>query len=83
MGTKERFEATAAEVARDFMSAVIGTEQIVLIEEEEDGYLTGYTANYIKTYIKMDAGGGPAAGDPCRVRPVSLFREGVLADCLW
>lgn len=79
---KERaaaLEEAAADAARGFLQAVIGTEQTVLIEEEEDGYLTGYTANYIKTYIKKDAAGSLKAGELFKVIPSALFRDGVLA----
>ena len=58
---KERagiLEEAAEKVARDFRLSIIGKEQTVLIEEEEDGCMTGYTGNYIKTYIKAD-GNGP------------------------
>ena len=48
-------EETAEEVAKSFRRSIIGTEQTVLIEEEEDGCMTGYTGNYIKVYIKVPA----------------------------
>ena len=51
-----RLEETAEEIARAFRKSIIGKEQIVLIEEEEDGCLTGYTDNYIKAYIKVPSG---------------------------
>ena len=72
-------EEEAAAVARDFMASVIGTEQAVLIEEEEDGYMTGYTSNYIKTYIR-DAEGSLKAGELFSVIPVALFRDGLAAE---
>ncbi len=78
---KERagiLEETAEEVARGFRNSVIGKEQTVLIEEEEDGYMTGYTGNYIKVYVK--APGGPSPGEFCRVMPEDLFRDGVVAS---
>ena len=80
---KERagiLEEAAEEVAREFRKSIIGKEQTVLIEEEEDGYLTGYTGNYIKVYVKVPADAGkPAAGELCKVIPEGLFREGVAA----
>ena len=81
---KERagiLEEAAEEVARDFRLSIEGKEQLVLIEEEEDGYLTGYTGNYIKAYIKAsDLGSSVAAGEFCRVIPQGLFRDGVIAS---
>ncbi|MBQ6439109.1 MAG: tRNA (N(6)-L-threonylcarbamoyladenosine(37)-C(2))-methylthiotransferase MtaB [Mogibacterium sp.] len=95
---KERagiLEESAEEVARDFRLSITGKEQTVLIEEEEDGYLTGYTGNYIKAYIKAaesaELGKGvscdsslsvktPEPGEFCKVIPTGLFRDGVLAS---
>ena len=79
---KERagiLEEAAEQVARDFRFSIIGKEQTVLIEEEEDGCMTGYTGNYIKTYIKAD-GGATESGRFCRVIPTDLFRDGVIAS---
>ena len=76
---KERagiLEEAAEEVALDFRRSIIGKEQTVLIEEEEDGYMTGYTGNYVKVYIK-DCG---KPGGFCRVIPTDLFRDGVIAS---
>ena len=79
---KERagiLEEAAEQVARDFRFSIIGKEQTVLIEEEEDGCMTGYTGNYIKTYIKAD-GGATEPGRFCRVIPTDLFGDGVIAS---
>ena len=80
---KERagiLEEAAEEVARDFRLSIKGKEQTVLIEEEEDGYMTGYTGNYIKAYISLsDLGGSAVPGEFCRVIPEGLFRDGVVA----
>jgi threonylcarbamoyladenosine tRNA methylthiotransferase MtaB len=78
---KERagiLEETAEEVARCFRNSIIGKEQTVLIEEEEDGYMTGYTGNYIKVYVR--ASGAPVPGEFSRVIPEGLFRDGVIAS---
>jgi threonylcarbamoyladenosine tRNA methylthiotransferase MtaB len=83
---KERsavLEEAAEEVARDFRLSIIGKEQTVLIEEEEDGYMTGYTGNYIKAYIKLSGAEASeaalATGEFCTVIPTGLFRDGVAA----
>ena len=90
---KERagiLEEAAEEAACGFRQSVTGREQTVLIEEEEDGYLTGYTGNYIKVYIKAagaegadapagDASGNLMPGEFCTAIPAGLFRDGVLA----
>ena len=94
---KERagiLEETAEEVARSFRQSIIGKEQTVLIEEEEDGFMTGYTGNYIKVYVTAPVGDASAedtcsaseptaetavSGEFCRVIPEELFRDGVAA----
>ena len=55
----------------------------MLIEEEEDGYMTGYTGNYIKAYIRIQDGASaeePVPGEFCTVIPEGLFRDGVKAS---
>ena len=88
---KERagiLEEAAEEVARRFRQSIIGKEQTVLIEEEEDGYMTGYTDNYIKVYVKVPAiepssteetGRKQVPGEFFQVIPTGLFRDGVVA----
>ena len=61
---KERagiLEDAAEKTARDFRASLEGKAALVLIEEEEDGYLTGYTDNYVKVYIKAPAGSADPA----------------------
>ncbi|MBQ3369977.1 MAG: tRNA (N(6)-L-threonylcarbamoyladenosine(37)-C(2))-methylthiotransferase MtaB [Mogibacterium sp.] len=82
---KERagiLEEAAEEVSRGFRQMLIGTEQTVLIEEEEDGYMTGYTGNYIKVYVKIpDAEAEALApGEFCKVIPAELYMDGVIAS---
>ena len=73
---KERagiLEEYAEETARAFRETIIGKEQLVLIEEEEDGYLTGYTDNYIKAYIKA-----PSDGESSSVAKAQLNESPVM-----
>ena len=79
---KERagiLEEVAEKVARDFRRSIIGKEQTVLIEEKEEDFMTGYTGNYIKTYIKADSR-VTEPGRFCKVIPTDLFRDGVIAS---
>ena len=81
---KERagiLEEAAEDVARAFRASLEGKEALVLIEEEEDGFMTGYTGNYVKVYIETagTAADVPAAGEFCRVVLGKLFRDGVAA----
>jgi len=78
---KERagvLEAAADEVARGFRESVLGKEHVVLVEQEEDGFMTGYTGNYIKVYI-CDPEKTLRPGEFCRVRLTELYREGCRA----
>ena len=63
---KERagiLEDAAEKTARDFRASLEGKAALVLIEEEEEGYLTGYTDNYVKVYIKAPAAASGAVAD--------------------
>ena len=80
-------EDTAEKVACDFRRSITGKDLTVLIEEEEDGYMTGYTGNYIKVYIKAESREDqketePVASEFCRVIPEGLFRDGVIASAI-
>lgn len=44
----------AKSLKNDFLKEHIGKEKYVLIEEEKDGYLYGFTDNYIKVKIRGD-----------------------------
>lgn len=78
---KERagiLEEAADEVARGFRESILGSEHVVLVEQEEDGFMTGYTGNYIKVYIS-DPEKTLRPGEFCRVKLTELFREGCKA----
>ncbi|MGI6256493.1 MAG: tRNA (N(6)-L-threonylcarbamoyladenosine(37)-C(2))-methylthiotransferase MtaB [Anaerovoracaceae bacterium] len=66
-------------VAGAFFTENVGTHNTVLFEEEEAGYLTGYTDNYIKAYL-LPKGKGKEEfiNQLVDVRIASLFRDGVL-----
>ena len=66
-------------VAKAFFGRNMGTNNRVLFEEEEGGYLTGYTDNYIKAYL-LPKGKGKEEfiNRLVDVRITSLFRDGVL-----
>lgn len=44
----------AGSLKMEFLKGHIGREKYVLIEEEKDGYLYGYTDNYIKVKVRGD-----------------------------
>ena len=85
-------EQASGETARKFMEKNFGTVHTVLAEEIRDGYVTGYTDNYIKVYIPAcdsDAGtcagehaDNPRLGSFCRVQLTQIFRDGCMADLI-
>lgn len=50
----EELISLANKLKNEYMEKYIGTKQDVLIESYKDGYLYGYTSNYIKVKIKGD-----------------------------
>ena len=44
--------AVAEKMRQAYLQAMIGTRQEVLFEEEQDGFFTGHTPNYVKVYMK-------------------------------
>jgi threonylcarbamoyladenosine tRNA methylthiotransferase MtaB len=74
-------EETASKVAEEYIGGLIGSVQTVLIEEEEDGYMTGYTGSYVKVYID-GAGEGikPEPNTFCKVKITGTFKDGAMAS---
>ena len=68
----DRLESVAKETAVKFNEKNYTAIHTVLAEEEQDGYITGYTDNYIRVYIEIpkDAGSkkSPRPGDFCKVQ---------------
>ena len=74
----EALESLGEETAKAFIDANLDVAHMVLIEESCDGYATGYTGNYIKTYIK-DPEGRFEAGRLYKAVLTGAFRDGALA----
>ncbi len=62
-------------------SAYAAGDHTVLTEEHHDEYMTGYTGNYIKVYIK-DTDEILQPGQFLKVRLIEAFRDGCLAESL-
>lgn len=76
----DRLEKASDAAARDFFEKNIRAgSTTVLTEEMRDGYMTGYTGNYIKAYIE-DPGGTLQPGQFVRVRLTEVFRDGCKAS---
>ncbi len=63
-----------ANLKREFISRFLGTEQEVVPEEMSDGYVVGYTGNYIRCYIDAEF-----ERKIYKVRLKEPFKDGVLA----
>lgn len=74
----EVLESLGEKAAKAFTGANLGVTHTVLIEESCDGYATGYTGNYIKTYIE-DPEGRIEAGKLYMAVLTRTFRDGALA----
>ena len=78
----EELERTAAETAWKFNEKNFETVHRVLTEEEADGFITGYTDNYIRVYIDVrdaEKDDTPRLGDFCKVQLTENYRDGCKA----
>lgn len=69
----------AARAFEAFVESNKGRTHRFLAEETEDGYICGYTDNYIRAYVK-EGSAGAEPGEFCDVRITGLFRDGALAE---
>lgn len=74
-------EEVSTAAARGFMEDNFGITHTILAEEVQDGYMTGYTGNYIKVYIE-DREGKLEPGRFYQVVLSELFREGCRGEVL-
>ena len=81
-GTKARRGAELQEAAdaafEAFVRQNMGRTHRFLAEERSDGYVSGYTDNYIRTYIK-DEDEEIVTGGFCDVRITGVADDGALA----
>jgi threonylcarbamoyladenosine tRNA methylthiotransferase MtaB len=78
----DRLEAAAKETAMKFNEKNFDAIHTVLAEEEQDGYITGYTGNYIRVYIEPAKGDSkitPRPGDFCKVQLTENYKDGCKA----
>ena len=79
----DRLESVAKETAVKFNEKNYTAIHTVLAEEEQDGYITGYTDNYIRVYIEIpkdaDSKNTPRPGDFCKVQLTENYRDGCKA----
>ena len=78
----EELDRVSSETAKAFNEKNFGIEHRVLAEEEEDGYIKGYTDNYIRVYVdvkQIKKEDSPRLGDFCKVQLVENYRDGCKA----
>ena len=68
--------AVAEEMSLAFREKMVGSCQSVLFEEEEKGYFTGHTGNYMKVYAKGEA----LHNQVKNVRITGLYQDGLLGE---
>ena len=68
--------AAAQEMTRQYRQTFIGKPVQVLFEQEEDGYFTGHTPNYLKIYYR----GADLHNTLKTVTPTTLYKDGLLAE---
>lgn len=80
-GTKkqraEKLSHTKIELKKEFLSKYVGKTLQILTEDIDGDYIAGYTANYIKVYLKKE---GINQNSLYTVDAVSLFEDGLLAE---
>ena len=68
--------AVAEQMSAAFRKDMIGSVQSVLFEEEEKGYFTGHTGNYMKVYAK----GENLHNEVKNVRLTGLYQDGLIGE---
>ena len=62
----------------DFANNMMGKTFNVLFEEDKDGYVTGYTENYLRVYVKADG----LDGFMKKVKIIKPYLDGALAELI-
>lgn len=66
------------ECKTNFLNKFIGKNLSVLFEEEKNGYLEGYSENYVRVYVK----GKKDKNQMKTVKVLSLYKDGVVAEII-
>ena len=70
--------ALAVKLRQSYIESLTDTVHEVLFEQNEDGYATGHTPNYMKVYVPNH----DLHNQVLPVRLLSAFREGMLGTCV-
>lgn len=74
-GRTSRLIEEGNRAAQEFFQGMTGEERIVLTEEKDGSFLTGYTDNYVKAYI--EGGEEDQLNKFLRVRVITPYKDGV------
>ncbi len=78
----ERLIEKGEEVRKAFLAKETGRTRTLLAEEAEKGWLTGYTENYVRTYVRCPEGSDPESliGQFIKVVMRDLYEDGMTAE---
>ncbi|MBR5739857.1 MAG: radical SAM protein, partial [Firmicutes bacterium] len=81
-GRIDRLISAGEEVRDTFLEREKGRRRTLLAEEVENGWLTGYTENYVRTYVKCPEGTDPESliGQFITVVMEDLYEDGMTAE---
>ena len=71
-----RLREKAQQLRSSFLSSMIGSTAQVLVEEKTDGFMTGFTSNYIKVYLDANE------GQEVKCKILGIFRDGLKGEKL-
>ena len=73
----EKLSQTKLQLKKEFLSKYVGKTMQILTEDIDGDYIAGYTANYIKVYLKKD---GVSQNSLYMVNTKELFEDGLFAE---
>lgn len=72
----DRLEVVAKECKERYINSLIGKEFVVLTEDAEEGYIVGYSENYVKFYLPL----GTQTDKLIKVKLTACFKEGATGE---
>lgn len=73
----KRLSEAGEKASKAFFEKCAGDRRIVLFEEQEDGYISGYTDNYIKVYVQ---GGTENLNSFRSVKLLEVYKDGMKGE---
>ncbi len=78
----DRMMERGEQVRKTFLLGEVGRTRTLLVEEDSEGYLAGYTENYVRTYARCPEGRAPESliGQFITVVMKDLYMDGMTAE---